>query len=53
MSLCGSKTVEATKAEVLGDAEFSEFFRVHVAARTGAEKHDVLQAGALARDIGR
>jgi len=26
MSLWGSKTVEATKAEVLGDAEFSELF---------------------------
>ena len=35
------------------DAEFGEFFRVHVAACAGAEKHDVLQAGAAPRDFGR
>mgnify|MGYP003694014421 CR=1 FL=1 len=30
-----------------------ELFRVHVAARAGAEKHDVLEPGALLRDLGR
>ncbi len=35
------------------DAELGELFRIHVAARAGAEEHDVLQAGALLRDLGR
>ena len=39
--------------EVDLDAELGELFRVHVAARAGAEKHDVLQPGALLRDVGR
>ena len=30
-----------------------EFFRIHVAARAGAEKHHVLQSGAFLRDVGR
>ena len=35
------------------DAEFGEFFRIHVAARAGAEEHDVLQPGAFLGDVGR
>ena len=35
------------------DAEFGQFFRVHVAARAGAEKHHMLQPSALACDRGR
>ena len=35
------------------DAELAKFFRVHVAARAGAEKHHVLEPGALSCDIRR
>ena len=35
------------------DPELAKFFRVHVAARAGAEKHHVLQSLAFLRDLGR
>ena len=49
----GDRGVAIALDQVNGDAEFGEFFRVHVAARAGAEKHHVLQPGAFARDLGR
>jgi hypothetical protein len=45
--------VAITLDQVHGDTEFGELVRVHVAARAGAEKHDVLQSLALLCDIGR
>jgi len=35
------------------DAQFAEFFRVHVAAGAGPQKHHVLEPHAFARDLGR
>ena len=36
-----------------GDAELGQLLRVHVAARAGAEKHHMLEAGTFARHVGR
>jgi hypothetical protein len=38
---------------VHGDAELAQLFRIHVAARAGAEKNDMLKSGAAFGDIGR
>src|SRR6202521_4957708 len=35
------------------DAEFAEFFRIHVAACAGAQEHHVFEAVAAPRDVGR
>ncbi len=35
------------------DAELAKFFRIHVASRAGAQKHDMLQARAFACNLGR
>ena len=43
----GDRRVAIALDQMNVDAEFGEFLRVHVAARAGAEKHDVLQPGAL------
>ncbi len=49
----GHRGVAIAFDQVNADAEFSEFLRVHVAARAGAEKHHMLQAGAAPRHVCR
>ena len=49
----GHRRIAIAPDQVNADAEFGELFRIHVAARAGAQKHDVLQAGAFARNFGR
>ena len=49
----GHRGVAIALDQVNLDAELGELFRIHVAARAGAEKHHVLQPGAFLRDLGR
>ena len=46
MRVLGHRGVAVALDDVHGDAEVSQFLRVHVAARAGAEEDDVLQAAA-------
>ena len=49
----GHRGVAIALDDVHGDAVLGEFLGMHVAARAGAEKDDVLQAGAAPHDFGR
>src|SRR2546423_770516 len=49
----GDSRVAISADQVNGDPELIEFFRIHVAARAGAQKYHVLETGAFARDLGR
>ena len=49
----GDRGIAVAPDQVNGDAEFGQFLRVHVAARAGAQEHHVLEACALAGDVGR
>src|SRR6266404_1156073 len=51
--LFGDRRSAITLEQMHLDAELAEIFRVHVAARAGAEEHRGLQAGALLRNVGR
>ena len=49
----GDRRIAIALDQVHVDAELGELFRIHVAARAGAEEHHVLQPGAFLRDLGR
>jgi hypothetical protein len=49
----GHRRVAIASDQVNRDTEFGELFRIHIAARAGAEKHHMLQIGASARDLRR
>ena len=49
----GHRCVAIALDQVHFDTELAELFRVHVAARAGAEEHYVLQPLALLGDLGR
>jgi hypothetical protein len=49
----GDRRVAVALDDVHGDAVLGQLVRMHVAARPGAEKDDVLQTGAVPHDFGR
>jgi hypothetical protein len=49
----GNRRVAIALDQVNRYPELGELLRVHVAARAGAQEHDVLEAGAFARNLGR